>query len=255
MLLQIIVATVIIGSVSLVGLVTFFSKALATRYLIPLISLAAGSLLAVAFLDLLPEALDQTNTGFTSGQIMGVVLLSILSFFLLEKILHWHHCRCHDGQHQHVQTNQHLILFSLTGNGIHNIIDGFLVASAFMLNFPTGVAVTVAVVLHEIPHEISDFGILLYGGLTKMQALISNCAIAVLAVAGAVVFYFFAQQFTYVTPLMAAFAAGNFIYLAAADLIPELHDEENSGQVVIHTLWLLAGVVIIYIAQMFLPQA
>lgn len=254
MLLEIIIATSVIGLISLVGIFLLFNKEVYKIHLTSLISLAAGSLLAVTFLDLLPEAIEGSQGIFEPGLIMLVVLISFLIFFLLERVFHWHHCRCQHHDHPAPKTKQHLIYFNLIGDGLHNIIDGFLIAGAFMLNFQTGMAVTLAVILHEIPQELSDFGILLYGGLSKAKALLYNFVVALLAVAGATVFYFFATEISALIPLMAAFAAGSFIYLAAADLIPELHEEENANQVVIHSLWLLAGVAIIYIAQIVLPQ-
>lgn len=255
MLLEIIIATSVIGLISLVGVVWLFNKEVSKNHLTSLISLAAGSLLAVSFLDLLPEAIEESAGFFKPGLILLVVLLSFLAFFLLERVFHWHHCRCQHHDHPVPKTKQHLIYFNLFGDALHNIIDGFLIAGAFMLNFQTGMAVTLAVILHEIPQELSDFGILLYAGLSKAKALLYNFAVALLAIAGAVVFYFFAREISSLIPLMAAFAAGSFIYLAAADLIPELHKEENANQVIIHSLWLMAGVAIIYLGQVVLPQA
>lgn len=254
MLIEIIVATAVIGLISLIGVALLFNKEVYKTHLTSLISLAAGSLLAVTFLDLLPEAIEESKGVFEPSLIMLVVLLSFLIFFLLERIFHWHHCRCQHHDHPVPRNKNHLVYFNLFGDGLHNIIDGFLIAGAFMLNFQTGLAVTLAVILHEIPQELSDFGILLYAGLSKAKALLYNFAVALLSVAGAVVFYFFATEISVLIPLMAAFAAGSFIYLAAADLIPELHKEENANQVIIHSLWLIAGVAIIYLAQMVLPQ-
>lgn len=253
MLIEIIIATAIIGLISLIGVALLFNKEISKTHLTSLISLAAGSLLAVSFLDLLPEAIEGAEGIFEPHLILLVVLFGFLIFFLLERIFHWHHCRCQHHDHLKSRTKQHLIFFNLFGDALHNIIDGFLIAGAFMLNFQTGMAVTLAVVLHEIPQELSDFGILIYGGLSKVKALFYNFVVALLAVAGAVTFYFFAKEISSLIPLMAAFAAGNFIYLAAADLIPELHEEENANQVIIHSLWLLTGVAIIYLAQIFLP--
>ena len=245
MLIYIILATTTIGLISLIGVIFIFGKEKKPSFLKALISLAAGSLLAAALLDLLPEAIEKGTISPTT--ILGTALFSIVFFFLLEKIFHWHHCRCEDCGNPCPPNKKNLIAVNLIGDGIHNLIDGFLIASAFMLNFQTGLVVTFAVILHEIPQEITDFGILLFAGLTKVKALIYNLIIALTAVAGGIVFYFFSKQFEHMVPLMAAFAAGNFIYLATADLIPELHHETDSRKIISHSLWLLGGVAIIFI--------
>jgi len=252
MLLQIIIATTLIGLISLVGVVIIFNHNVKEKFLKSLISLAAGSLLAVALLDLLPESLEQA--AFEPHTILGVTLLSILFFFLLEKVIHWHHCRCDDCSRQHATDKRHLIYLNLTGDAIHNLIDGVVVAAAFMLDFHTGLIVTAAVVLHEIPQEISDFGILLYAGLTKSKALLYNFFTALTAIVGALIFYFFGQQSEIAIPLMAAFTAGNFIYLSTADLIPELHHETNSKNIAAYSAWLLIGVAIIFLFNQLLPH-
>lgn len=254
LLLQIIIATVIVSLISLVGIFTVYKKNRDYKPMIKMIiSLAAGSLLAISFLDLLPESIDKYKNANT---IMATALASFLLFFILERFWHWHHCRCiHDKAHNHENDEKKSLVYTnLIGDGIHNFADGFLIASAFMLDPSIGVLTTVAVILHEIPQEISDFGILLYGGLNRTQAIISNLIFAFTAVAGGILSYLFGQSFKEYLPLMTAFAAGNFIYLASADLIPELQHEKNSKKVIQHTLWLILGVIIIYILKTILPE-
>lgn len=251
LLFIIIFATALIGSISLIGILFFLkdkSKDTLTR---PLISLAAGTMLAVTFTDLLPES--TSNTQFPPRLIFLITLGSIIFFFLFERVIHWHHCRCDfDPSHE---DKKHLAYINLLGDGIHNIVDGFLVAGAFLLSIPTGIAVTIAVILHEIPQEISDFAILLYAGLTKFRALTFNFLISLTAVAGAIIFYYFGNTFDYLIPLVTAFAAGNFIYLAAADLIPELHHENNPRNIIKNSIWLLVGVFLIIILEQLLPRS
>ncbi|OGI98294.1 MAG: hypothetical protein A2729_00300 [Candidatus Buchananbacteria bacterium RIFCSPHIGHO2_01_FULL_39_14] len=251
MLLLIIAATLIVGLVSLISVILVFIKKTAPTLLPPLISLAAGSLLSVTFLDLLPEALAEGQ--IEAKIIFGITLISILFFFSFERILHWHHCRCEEEGKKHSPIKKNLIFINLAGDAIHNLVDGFLIASAFMLNIQTGLAVTIAVILHEIPQEISDFGILLYAGLKKGRAILYNLLVSLTAAAGAILFYFSGQVFTNLIPVVAAFAAGNFLYLATADLIPELHHETNSKKVVTHSLWLIMGVALIVIFQLITP--
>ncbi len=252
MLLEIVIATAIIGIISLSGILIIFSGRQKENRLKPIISLAAGSLLAVVFLDLLPETIEESI--FDPHLIFGTVLASILFFFLFERVLHWHHCQCETHEQPCGEVKKNLVYFNILGDSIHNLVDGFLVASAFMLDFHSGIFVTLAVIMHEIPQEISDFGVLLYAGLSKAKALFYNFMTALVAVFGAVIFYFFGSQFEYIIPLMAALAAGNFIYLATADLIPELHHEKNPKKVVIHSIWLIVGIFLIYLAQIILPH-
>lgn len=254
LLFQIIIATIIVSLISLVGIFTVYKNSEFYKPIIKkIISLAAGSLLAISFLDLLPESVDNY---YDTRTITMTVLASFLLFFILERYWHWHHCRCiHDNAHNHDHDEKkNLIFTNLIGDGIHNFLDGFLIATAFMLDFYIGIMTTFAVILHEIPQEISDFGILLYGGLTKSRAIIYNLLFAMTAIIGGIVSYLFGQKFENLLPFMTAFAAGNFIYLASADLIPELQHEKNPKKIWQHTVWLLAGVIIIYILKTILPE-
>ncbi len=252
MLVNIILATVLVSLVSLLGILLIFNRPVKEKFLRILISISAGSLLSVVFLDLLPEAIEAEL--YEPHLIFGVVLASILFFFLFEKVLHWHHCRC-EYHHEESNPKKHLAYINLIGDLVHNIVDGFLIAASFMLDFQTGLVVTTAVILHEIPQEVSDFGVLLYAGLSKTKALLANLSVALSAVLGAVVFYFFGQSFETAVPLMVAFAAGNFIYLSMSDLIPELHHEKNPKEIFKNSLWLLVGVLLVYSLIQILPHA
>lgn len=254
-LLYIILGTASVSIISFIGIVTLSKKVeLNGHRLKLLISLAAGSLLAVAFLDLLPEAVEAHPEPHT---IFGVALVSFLLFFILEKFFHWHHCRCLDHQHKHEQENakKSVVYTNIVGDAVHNFIDGILIATAFLIDPYLGVITTVAVLLHEVPQEISDFGVLVYGGLTRKKALWWNFVFALTAVAGGIIFYYIGQSFSEIIPFLAAFSAGNFLYLAAADLIPELHHEKDSKHVVTQTAMLLLGVALILGANKVLPHS
>lgn len=245
LLFEIIVATVFVSLVSFAGILTVYRRVtINTNSIKLIISLAAGSLLAFSFLDLLPEALESYDD---PEWILIISLLSFLLFFILEKYWHWHHCRCENCGPGAKETKKNVIYTNLIGDGIHNLTDGFLIATSFMLDFSTGVIATAIVMLHEIPQEISDFGILLYFGLSKKKAIIYNFLFALTSVVGGVIFYFLGKNFTNLIPFMAAFAAGNFIYLASADLIPELDHEKNPRRVLMHTAFLLIGVLAVYL--------
>jgi len=252
LIIYIVSATVLVSLISFVGIVAVYRNAVFKDGMLKkLISLAAGALLAVTFLDLLPEAVEGVED---ARAVFMMALVSFLLFFILEKYLHWHHCRCIDHDPEDPNVKQHLVLTNLIGDGVHNIVDGFLIATAFMLDMRIGVITTLAVIVHEIPQEISDFGILLYAGMSKARALFFNFLFALTAVLGGIVFYFFGQHFSHLIPFMAAFAAGNFIYLSASDLIPELDDEKNAHNVIMHTGWLLLGVAVIYAVSIITPH-
>lgn len=255
MLLTIILATLIVSLISLVGIILFFKKTeREEKWLKNLISLAAGTLLATAFFHLLPEAIEESN--FSGKTLLTVTLFSILFFFIIEKYLHWHHCRCEDCEDyksNNKKTYKYFIYTNLLGDAIHNFIDGAAIAASFLINPLTGFITTLTIIFHEIPQEISDFGILLYGGLERKKALALNFLTALMAVLGALIFYYFGQGFSQITPLMIAFAAGNFIYLATADLIPEIHHEKDRRRVLSNTLWLIFGVAMIVCLITILP--
>ncbi len=255
-LFYIILATAVVSLVSIITLSTVFNAIKKPHIFKSIISLAAGALLTVAMTDLLPEALHSGL--FSEKVILGTTLLSMLFFFILERFFHWHHCCCthhsHSEHHHDFSNKKSLIWTNLTGDALHNILDGFLIAAAFLLDPLVGVITTAAIVLHEIPQEVGDFGVLLHAGLSKKKALLYNFGIALTAIVGAVVFYYVGEQVEHIIPLMAAFAAGNFIYLALADLVPELHHEQNQKNVVRQTIALFIGVGLMLGINFLLPH-
>jgi zinc and cadmium transporter len=167
-------------------------------------------------------------------------------FFMLEKVLYWRHC--HEGRCEiHVFT-----YLSLIGDAIHNFLDGLVIASAFVINAGVGVASTLAIISHEIPQELGDFGILIYGGFTKKKAVVFNFISALLAIVGALVGYFLASQVTDFALYLLPFAAGGFIYIASSDLIPELHKETNKKRSMMSFLFFLAGLAVMYATKILL---
>jgi zinc and cadmium transporter len=235
-LIQILVATFAISLIAFVGIFTFLLRQeLLNRTLLVLVALSTGALLGGAFLHLIPETVEQVGGG------LGVFLYLLLGFsifFVLEQFLQW--------RHQHTTTPQvkpfsYLILVS---DGVHNFIDGLIIDASFVTSFPLGVATTLAVALHEVPQELGDFGVLVYGGFGKTRALIFNFASAITAIAGGVVGYFaysiLQSSIVYLLP----FAAGNFIYIAAADLIPEIKHQVSLRRSVVHFGVFIIGIAI-----------
>ena len=219
------VASVLIVSlVSLVGILTIsLSTKVLGKMLVYMISFSAGGLLGDAFLHLLPESASHNGFGI---EIALYVLLGLSISFILEKIIRWRHCHhvtCDDHPHPFAWMN-------LFGDGVHNFIDGLIIGAAYMVSIPVGIATTVAVVMHEIPQEIGDFGVLLHGGMSKKKALILNFVTALTSVLGVFLVFALSSFFEIGTGFLVPFAAGGFIYIAVADLIPEMHKEVGIGR-------------------------
>jgi len=185
------------------------------RTLIPsLISYAVGTLLGVALLALLPEALDTLEPQF----VFGTLLAGILGFFMLEKLVIWRHC--HDDSCNVHDSSATLIL---VGGAVHNFADGCIIGAAVLSSIPLGVSTAIAVAAHQVPQEVGDFAILLDAGHTRRRALTLNGLTASAGMLGAIVVYVAAGWVPHALPFILAFAAGNFLYVAMADLIPGLH--------------------------------
>jgi len=231
MIVYILISVFLVSLISFVGVlfITLKEKTL-NKLLNFLVSFACGALLGSAFFHLLPEAVE--NLGEKS---FTLVVVSFLIFFLLEKIFRWRHC--HLG---HCPTHAFAYL-NLLGDGLHNFVDGAVIAAAFLANISLGISTTLAVILHEIPQEIGDFSILIYAGLEKKKALFLNFASALTAIFGALATYFFALQISYLVPFLLPFAAGGFIYIAATDIIPELHKKEDIKQSILEFFLILLG--------------
>ena len=241
MLLYAIIATVLVSAISLVGILIFSriqtGKAWARRF----ISLATGTLLAAVFFDLLPEAIESFEN---SQHAFEIVFGSIIIFFIIEKIVHHHHCVCSDERGAHKK--EHLIVNNLIGDGMHNFVDGTIIAGAFLVDVRLGISATIAVALHEIPQEFSDFSILVYAGLSKSRALLYNFMFGLSAALGAVMVFILQDRVDNLIPVLIAAAAGNFLYLAMADLVPELHHEDNPRKIWLQLLWVGFGIALMY---------
>jgi len=237
--LWIIVSTFLLSALSLVGVFTLALRhSLLEKILMFMVSLSAGTLIGGAFLHLLPEALQLADA-------MNVFLLLIGGFslfFFIEKVLHWQHCH-----EDHCETHTFAYM-NLMGDFIHNFIDGLIVASTFVINIPLGISTTIALATHEIPQEIGDFGVLLYGGFSKSRALFMNFLTGLSCVLGGIVGYLFSTSFESFSSLLLPIAAGGFIYIAASDLIPEIRKERNIKKVIINFGIFLLGILIMYLA-------
>ncbi len=244
-LIYILFSAFLVSLISFIGILFFFNKKTKKINLKYWISLSAGALLGISFLDLLPEAID--NEFFAPKEILIFTLVSIIFFFIIEQAIHWHHCQCEDNCDNHKK--YHLAVNNLIGDFFHNAIDGFVIASSFMLDVKLGFSVVLGIILHEIPQEISDFGVLIYSGLKRKTALLYNFLIALSSVIGGILFFLFFYKIDWIIPIMAAIAAGNFIYLSIADLLPELHKHKDQFNLIKTNIFLFLGILIIFVLQ------
>ncbi|MBN1543852.1 ZIP family metal transporter [Candidatus Woesearchaeota archaeon] len=231
------VSVSLVSILSLIGVVTLgMSDRLLNKILLFLVSFSAGALFGGAFFHLIPEASEES--GITT--VAAYVVLGLLVFFILEKFIHWRHC--------HIPTSKEhphpLGIMNLVGDGFHNFIDGVVIAASYLVSIPLGVATTFAVILHEVPQEMGDFGILIHAGFRKSKALLFNFASALTAVLGALLTLFIGARFAGITGVMVPFTAGGFIYIAGSDLIPELHKECAPAKSLLQFLAIVLGIAI-----------
>lgn len=206
-----------VSMISLAGVFTLSLKEeLLRKYIFFFISVAVGALLGDSFIHLIPEAFESSSNSALVG---ALIIGGIFGFFIIEKFLHWHH-HGEDKTHEHIHPVGKLVLFS---DGVHNLIDGFIIAASFTIDIPLGIATTLAVILHEIPQEVGDFAVLLHAGYPKSRALWLNFLSAITSFLGAVIFFFIGEFYGSLAAWMIPLSAGGFIYIAIADLIPELH--------------------------------
>ena len=230
------VSVLIVSTVSLIGVFTLSLKEeLLRKYIFIFISLAIGALLGDAFIHLIPEALENSlNATFTSI----LIILGILIFFILEKFLHWHH-HGEDKDEPNIHPTGKLVLFS---DGVHNLMDGIAIGISFIVNVPVGIATTIAIILHEIPQEIGDFAVLLHSGYTKKRALWFNFLSALSAVFGVFIAFILGKSGENFTIWILPIIAGGFIYIATADLIPELHKTKEIKHSIYQIIVVIIGV-------------
>jgi len=242
----IIFATFIISLISFIGaLVLFLKEKILDKILVFLVSFSAGALLGGAFLHLLPEAI--ISVGAESKTLLKVFLYLIFGFclfFILENFIKWHHH--HSTRHPEIMPFSYLVLVS---DGLHNFIDGLVIAGSFLISFPIGVVTSLAVILHEIPQEIGDFAILIYGGVKKTKALLLNFLSAVMAILGGITGFFLLEKAGEGILFLLPFTAGSFIYIAASDLIPQIKEEKNIKKSLINFLVFLVGIALMLLIK------
>lgn len=230
-------------AVSVVSLVGVFLLSLREQVLrsilLSLVAFATGAMLSNVFVHLLPEIVEgSADVSFS----FLLVFLGVLLSLVIEKFIHWHHCHdleCVD--HRHTVGTMVLI-----GDAAHNITDGILIATSYLVDVRLGIASTIAVMLHELPQEIGDFSILLHSGYSRLQALRWNFVSALTAILGALAVLFLRGQVEGLEQILLPLTAGNFLYIAGSDLVPELHKESKLPKITVQFLCLLLGALLIY---------
>jgi zinc and cadmium transporter len=242
----------LVGSVGglIGGIILFLKGEFAQKISHFLASFAAGILLGAAFFDLLHEAVHE-------GEEIGVnifpwALLGIVSFFLLERFLHFHH---HEQFHTEEKKTKAILPLIIFGDTVHNFMDGIVIAATFMVNIPLGIATSLSVFAHEIPQEIGDFGLMLSKGMKPKRIIFVNILSALAALLGAMITYLLGDVLKGFTPMILAMTAGFFIYIASSDLIPEIHHEKRKGFAIAQSALLVAGIFVMWISVSLLEHS
>ena len=234
-LLWIIGSSILMCILALVGAATLsLSEKALQKLLLPLVALSAGSLLGGAFFHMIPESIEKTGDDLT---VYIYVVLGFTFFLLLEQLLHWHHCHREATDCKNKKPQTYLILI---GDGIHNFIGGIAVAATFIIDIRLGISTWLAAAAHEVPQELGDFAVLVHGGWSRKKALLLNLLSASTFLLGGLLTYLlsFNDWIFYLIP----FAAGNFIYIGASDLIPEVNKHRNFSNSILHFICFCTGI-------------
>jgi zinc and cadmium transporter len=233
----------LMSAIALVGSITLvLSQRTLKRIVLPLVAFAAGSLLGGAFFHMLPTSLAADVSDVT---VFALILAGFTVFFGLEQFLHWHHCHRAD-----VECKKPLTYLILIGDGLHNFLGGLAVASTFLIDIRLGIVTWLAAAAHEVPQELGDFGVLMHGGWERRKALLYNVLSALTFLVGGIIAYF--ASFRLDVSFLVPFAAGNFLYIGAADLIPEVKAHANLKTNVVHFAAFAVGVVLMLAVKLAL---
>lgn len=232
-----------VGSVALAGLMLLLTNQKLDNISTSLMYLAGGTLLGAAFLGMIPKAISMAD----SRLILQAIMFGILVFFVLEKIILWRSCRNKNCE-RHVNPAASIILI---GDAFHNAIDGIVIAASFITSTELGIFVTLSVVLHEIPQELGDFGILIKSGLSRKKAFWYNVLSGATAIVFGVAAFYTLDSLKPLIPYALAFSASSFLYIALADLIPEMHRKTSLKDSLHQITLIVLGILIIYISLHF----
>lgn len=239
-------SVIIVSLLSLIGVIVFFLKESKIKnILLYIVSFAVGVFLGDIFIHLLPESFKEYNTLNTAAYILFGIILS----FTIEKIIHWKHRHIHEKDEQHKKHQHTFAIMNLYGDAFHNFIDGIIIATSYVISIPVGIATTIAIIFHEIPQEIGDFGILLAGGFSKTKAILFNLIVSATAILGTIVGFILIETEGLLSFLL-PFSAGTLLYIVSANLIPQLHKsahEENSIKIsILQILNIVLGIGVMF---------
>ncbi len=267
----------IIGSFSLIGLfmISIREKTL-DNILFILVAFATGTILASALFDLVPESihhleeLNSSGAGIAENLVFIFIIFGFVIFFVIERFIYWFHGHAHEkenklvcytglGEGEDYSLSQRsgvksFALLNLIGDGLHNFLDGIIIIVAFLSGTKSGVIITIAVVFHEFPQEIGDFGILLYGGFSKKKALFFNFLSGMIALLGGLTAFILADTVEIFNLFFLAFSGGGFLYIASTELMPELIKEKDLKKSIIQALIFLCGIILIISLVTLLPH-
>lgn len=248
-----IISVLLVSLISFAGL--FFlsvNDGILKKIIFILVSFSVGALFGDAFVHLIPEAFE---SGISDSTVSVFIILGIIIFFVLEKFIHWRHSHIEAGEackndkcESHKEGSRikpagHVILLSDTA---HNFLDGIIITASYMISVEVGITTTIAVILHEIPQEIGQFGLLMHYGFSKFRALLFNFYSALSAILGAVVALILGSKIEGFTPFIISIAAGGFIYIAGSDLVPEIHKTSDPKKSAIQFISILGGIALMF---------
>lgn len=248
-----IISVILVSLVSVVSIIPMiFKRKASNKVLLVLLSLSAGSLIGGVFIHFFPEIIEEQGYNLS---VALKIILGFMVFFVIEKLIHFHHNHVKidkkdEEAHGHAY---HLAPLNLIGDAIHNLMDGMVIAGAYMSNTALGVAATVSVIFHEIPQEIADFGVLLYSGMSKLKAIFANFLSALASIIGAVFTLYLGSRIDSFHDFVIPFAAGNFLYIATTNLMPELHRHCKPLDTIIHILSISFGIFLMIGVSILFP--
>ncbi len=270
----------LVGTLSLVGIFMIsLREQTLDKLIFILVAFATGTILATALFDLIPESLhhleelNAKGAAISEGLLFSFVIAGFVSFFILERFIYWFHGHAHESEDKLVcyadrtegvgslivpldkgGSSRRVALLNLIGDGLHNLLDGVIIMVSFLTSFWSGIIVTLAVVFHEFPQEIGDFGILLYGGFSKKKALLFNFISALVALIGGLIAFIVSDLLEIFNFFFLAFSGGGFLYLASTELMPELLKEKDLRKSIPQVLIFLAGLLLIILLITILPH-
>lgn len=261
-----ILSALVVSMVSVIAIIPLLlKKKMPEKVLLILLSVSVGVLLAIVFVEFVPELVADS---YTIGTVIYIIV-GFLFMFIVEKFVHSHHHnhaeKIHHHKHDHKHDHDHdvecqvhghayhLAPLNLIGEGFHNFIDGLVIAGSYAVSVPLGIGATISIILHEIPMEVADFGILLYSGMSKVKALAFNLLSALFAVLGVVVGMLLIDKISSATGVILAIATGNFLYIAASSLVPQLHGHHGFKDTILHLIAIIIGVGIIIALALYGP--